>query len=696
MRRFLLPLALAIAAGATTIRVPSQQPTIQAGLNAANSGDTVLVAAGNYKERLTWPSRDGIKLISESGPEATMIDGDTQGIVVTIGSAATRATLIKGFKITRGRGSGSGVAGISCSYASPSIIGNRVTRNHGIGISLNYTTNALVLGNEIDGNWVDAYSGWNYGGGMYVSGLNPSARPEICYNYIHHDTLRNGYWNYGAGLYCDANAIIYQNIFEANAALDSSRGHGAGIYINSSRSPIIFCNLFLNNRCQVVLWNYGAAIKNNGNWPIIVNNTFSGNVCTGGTWNYGGAIYNDIRCTTIVKNNIFANNQATSGSAIYNWDYSGSAGLVVSSYNDYYNNTLSGVTMGPGDITSNPLFTTGWAGNFFLSQTAAGQPLTSPCVNAGDTLLMTTPLVLDSLLRVWTTRTDTVPDQNALDMGYHYVPPQLGPAAHDVACTHIVAPLNSVDSTATTAPACSVYNCGTRSENYSIRMKVGTFYNETATISGHAPGTRRYVTFPLASDWPRGTWTVSCSTELATDTAPANNKATGSVFVLVLDAQVVRITEPSAIVDSGTIHNPSATVRNNGNTAASFPTKFRIGSYEDIQLVTSLPAGETLRVDFAAWTARPRGPVALKCSTMLEGDMAPGNDWQAETIRIAVHDIGVQQIVSPGTTMPPGNVTPQAVVHNHGTDREATDVTFTIDASPPYSSTLSLPNGLPV
>jgi hypothetical protein len=33
---------------------------------------------------------------------------------------------------------------------------------------------------------------------------------------------------------------------------------------------------------------------------------------------------------------------------------------------------------------------------------------------------MTTPLDLDSLLRTWTTRTDSIIDMLALDMGYHY------------------------------------------------------------------------------------------------------------------------------------------------------------------------------------------------------------------------------------------------------------------------------------
>jgi hypothetical protein len=37
-------------ANASTINVPADQPTSQAGINAASNGDTVLVAAGTYTE----------------------------------------------------------------------------------------------------------------------------------------------------------------------------------------------------------------------------------------------------------------------------------------------------------------------------------------------------------------------------------------------------------------------------------------------------------------------------------------------------------------------------------------------------------------------------------------------------------------------------------------------------------------------
>lgn len=426
MNRIVVLAAVCLPVLAGVIRVPSQQPTIQAGLNAAQSGDTVLVAPDTWRELLTWPSRDGITLLSEAGPESTRVDAEKTGLCLNMTSGSlTRATVVEGFTFASGLDSTGGAAGIRCG-GSAVIRRNRITNCQGVGLYLYSTSSSfapLVWGNEIDG-CTKEIPNYNYGAGVYLDAPD-AARPELWFNHIHHDTLRNSSRNYGGGIYCEANALIIGNVIEANVLVSDTgvacRAYGAGIFVDMNCAPLIFSNLIINNRCATDAWKYGAGIRNYlGARPLIVGNTIAGNVCEGPhMWSNGGGIYNDMRCTTTVKLNIIANNQATSGSGVYNYTTTQN-GEIVSSYNDYWNNSLSGCTMGPGDIGQDPLFVSGESRAYFLSQTAAGQPANSPCVDAGDTLLSAMGVKLDSLLRAWTTRTDSVFDQDELDIGYHY------------------------------------------------------------------------------------------------------------------------------------------------------------------------------------------------------------------------------------------------------------------------------------
>jgi serine protease len=56
-----------------TIRVPSDRATIQAGINAAANGDTVLIAPGTYSENINFSGK-AITVTSEQGPQVTIID----------------------------------------------------------------------------------------------------------------------------------------------------------------------------------------------------------------------------------------------------------------------------------------------------------------------------------------------------------------------------------------------------------------------------------------------------------------------------------------------------------------------------------------------------------------------------------------------------------------------------------------------
>ena len=117
---------------ATIINIPADQPTIQAGLNIAVEGDSVIVADGIYYENIEWPETDGIILISENGADQTIIDGSGISITLEIDDqyspvSITNSTIVDGFTIRKGTGFVGG--GICLSGADP-IIQNCIIENN--------------------------------------------------------------------------------------------------------------------------------------------------------------------------------------------------------------------------------------------------------------------------------------------------------------------------------------------------------------------------------------------------------------------------------------------------------------------------------------------------------------------------------------------------------------------------------------
>jgi hypothetical protein len=91
---------------ADIIHVPGDADSIAQALLMAGPYDTVLVAPGTYYVNLEWPSTAGIKLLSEGGPEVTILDGSDDVQVIGIYTDVDTTTVVSGFTIQNGHAEG--------------------------------------------------------------------------------------------------------------------------------------------------------------------------------------------------------------------------------------------------------------------------------------------------------------------------------------------------------------------------------------------------------------------------------------------------------------------------------------------------------------------------------------------------------------------------------------------------------------
>lgn len=400
------------ASFSATLHVPQNYNTIQDAINAANNGDTVMVAPGTYPENLNFLGK-AITVMSSDGPEVTIVDGQQAESVVRFLNKEGNDSVLEGFTLTNGKGSTGQGNGILIIASSPVIQDNVIKENHDgtKGGGIFYEVGSPVIRNnailqniaflgggiygradhaEIRGNVIAANLAYS-GGGAYFS-IDSHCHFEG--NIVRENTADQGgglhcYWNNnevmitgneffsntaisGGGLFCclKTKATLSGNYIHHNTATD----FGGGVFCNDA-SPEIHNNILAWNGAKS-----GGGIACNVNAsPLVVNNSLYGNIAI----DSGGGLYCYHPTThPVVVNTILWNNDAPLGPEIRLGNGTYPSELTIS-YSDVKGGQASVfvdpgsvLQWGAGMIDAHPLFLDPLKDDFHI-------PYPSPCRDAG-------------------------------------------------------------------------------------------------------------------------------------------------------------------------------------------------------------------------------------------------------------------------------------------------------------------------
>ena len=215
-----------------TVDGSGDAPTIQAAVDSAAPGDTILVAPGIY-DRVNQGVPASLRLVaiykevhlcSESGPELTTLDAEGGGGCINVQAFEYEdiSPTIEGFSIINGSADFAELGGgIRCWYTSPTIKNNIIRDNwaflDGGGVVCNESS-AVLTHNLI----IDNVSATGRGGGVMC------ANAEVL---IGNNTLVANVAGAGSGVYCLSSPLtaITNNIIAsspAGAAKESSGSAG--------------------------------------------------------------------------------------------------------------------------------------------------------------------------------------------------------------------------------------------------------------------------------------------------------------------------------------------------------------------------------------------------------------------------------------------------------------------------------------
>jgi hypothetical protein len=377
-------------AAAATLNVDGSEPNcsdstgtpyckIQAAIDAAAGGDTVLVAPGTYQENISFEGK-AITVRSDQGAAATIIDGGATDTVAYFGNGETTTSVLDGFTLQNGLASSGPLAnwgnggGICITGASPTIKNNVITDNvadhPGLGIDID-DGSPIIEGNTIRNNRCSGdYTGGSGGGGIQIGGASTA---QIINNTITNNSVLPCFSGGGGIEMFAAGAPIIRN----NLITENASAYGGGIRMVNESNALIVQNIIRDNSATVEGGGIYWLVPSGPTGPIVVNNTIVNNISPSGSQVYAAG-YDEL---TELTNNVIIDTLGQP--AIHCGDLYDLNMPILNSNNIYsvsgtaYSGSCTDQTGSNGNISVDPLFVDASSFDYRLMPD-------SPVIGAGD------------------------------------------------------------------------------------------------------------------------------------------------------------------------------------------------------------------------------------------------------------------------------------------------------------------------
>ncbi len=331
---------------ADTILIPGDYATIQAGIDAANNGNVVLVDDGTYYENINFKGKS-ITVASNF-----LVDGDTNHINNTIidgsqsnnpnmGSVATfmngedTTSVLNGFTITGGNGieiaSKRMGGGIVCFQSGAKIVNNKILNNE-------VTHSDRAIGGGIC-SYFDVGEAW-------IVVENNIIDSNIC--------NATNVSAYGGGIYSGSKARIINNIISNNGCnCELADADGGGVEIENLYGVVdtvyIINNTIRANFVTAAEFAKGGGIASIYPYNFILNNTINDNILTGAK-TVGGGIWLYQSAGIVLNGNIISENIVNRIDQYWGIGtmISEPLGVSIITDNEFFNNTGELTPVGAG------------------------------------------------------------------------------------------------------------------------------------------------------------------------------------------------------------------------------------------------------------------------------------------------------------------------------------------------------------